>query len=53
MYVEQEDASTFTIGEEVTFLRWGNFFIDEIATVDGIVINMKGKNVCVCIYRCV
>ena len=30
LYLEQEDAATFKVGEEVTFLRWGNFNIDEI-----------------------
>lgn len=45
MYVEQEDACTFSEGEEVTFLRWGNFFIDEIRKENGLVIDMKGNGV--------
>jgi hypothetical protein len=30
LYLDQIDAATFKQGEEVTFLRWGNFFMDEI-----------------------
>ena len=41
--VEQCDAATFKEGEEVTFLRWGNFFIDTITTVDGKVTAMTGR----------
>lgn len=28
--VEQVDAQTFTVGEEVTFVRWGNIRLDKI-----------------------
>ena len=31
LLIDQEDAQTYRVGEEVTFLRWGNFNIDEIA----------------------
>lgn len=30
LWLEQEDAAAFAVGEEVTLLRWGNFIIDEI-----------------------
>jgi glutamyl/glutaminyl-tRNA synthetase len=41
--VDQADAATFTQGEEVTFLRWGNFYIDEIVkdAATGKVVSMK------------
>jgi len=43
LYIDQVDAVTFTEGEEVTFIRWGNFFIDKIEKVDGKVISMSGR----------
>lgn len=30
LLLDQEDVSTFVEGEEITLLRWGNFFIDKI-----------------------
>ena len=30
LLVDQADALSFKEGEEVTFLRWGNFYIDKI-----------------------
>ena len=32
LYIDQCDAKTFSKGEEVTFLRWGNFFIEEVVS---------------------
>jgi len=44
LFVEQEDAATYKQGEEVTFLRWGNFIIDEISRSEaGRVLGMKGR----------
>jgi glutamyl-tRNA synthetase len=44
LYIEQEDAATYKEGEEVTFLRWGNFFIDSIVRDSaGHVTDMKGR----------
>mmetsp|Transcript_4746 Transcript_4746/g.4905 ORF Transcript_4746/g.4905 Transcript_4746/m.4905 type:complete len:635 (+) Transcript_4746:1-1905(+) len=43
--VDQSDAVTYKEGEEVTFLRWGNFFIDEIVKDEGgKVLSMKGRS---------
>lgn len=42
--IDQIDAATFAVGEEVTFLRWGNFFIDEITKdAAGLVTAMTGR----------
>ena len=30
LLLECDDVLTFKVGEEVTLLRWGNFFIDSI-----------------------
>lgn len=45
LYVEQEDAATYKQGEEITFLRWGNFIIDSITrNADGkLVTGMTGR----------
>ncbi len=45
MWVDQSDAITFKEGEEVTFIRWGNFFIDSIVRdeLGSKVISMKVK----------
>lgn len=44
IYIDQSDATTFKEGEEVTFLRWGNFFIDKIERDEtGKVLSMKGR----------
>ena len=39
--MDQADAATFGEGEEVTFLRWGNFNIDKIEKSDGKVTSMQ------------
>ena len=43
VYVDQADAATYKEGEEVTFLRWGNFFIDKIVKdeASGKVLSME------------
>jgi glutamyl-tRNA synthetase len=44
IYIDQSDATTFKDGEEVTFLRWGNFFIDKIERDEtGKVLSMRGR----------
>jgi len=44
LYIDQIDAATFSQGEEVTFIRWGNFYIDTIEkNVEGKVISMTGR----------
>jgi glutamyl-tRNA synthetase len=43
--VDQADAATFAEGEEVTFLRWGNFFIDKVEkNAAGLVTAMTGRH---------
>ena len=41
VYIDQEDAALFKVGEEVTFLRWGNMTIKAIEVNDGVVKSMK------------
>ena len=51
LLVDQADALSFKEGEEVTFLRWGNFFIDKIVKNESgdKVISMEVSVVyCVC-----
>lgn len=45
VYLDQCDAATYKVGEEITLLRWGNIKIDEIvregADGSGKVVSMK------------
>jgi glutamyl-tRNA synthetase len=42
LLIERDDCNGLKIGEEVTLLRWGNFFIDEIERdANNIVTSMK------------
>jgi len=42
IYLEVEDCQTFSEGEEVTLVRWGNFFIDTIVRDgDGKVLSLE------------
>jgi glutamyl-tRNA synthetase len=44
LFIDQLDALTFSEGEEVTFIRWGNFFIEKIEkNSEGKVISMSGR----------
>ncbi len=45
VYVDQEDAALFSVGEEVTFLRWGNMNITDIVkNSDGTVASVKATH---------
>ena len=43
MLLDQEDAASYKVGEEVTLLRWGNAIITSIETdpATGKVLSMK------------
>ena len=42
VYLEVDDAQLFAEGEEVTLVRWGNFFIDRIVKDEnGTVISLE------------
>jgi glutamyl-tRNA synthetase len=42
LLVERDDCAPLKVGEEVTLLRWGNFFIDEIVRdANNVVTSMK------------
>lgn len=44
LLLEREDCNTFAVGEEVTVLRWGNFFIDSIERdANNNVVSMTGR----------
>jgi glutamyl-tRNA synthetase len=45
VYVDQEDAACFKMGEEVTFLRWGNMTITEIVkNPDGSIVSVNATH---------
>lgn len=50
VYVEEDDAVEFTVGENVTFVNWGNLLIKDIKLNDGKVtlvtaeLNLNNKN---------
>lgn len=42
IYLETEDCQPFVEGEEVTLVRWGNFFMDKIErNSDGVVVALE------------
>jgi hypothetical protein len=42
LYLEVDDCQTFSEGEEVTLVRWGNFFVDKIERDDnGVVVAIQ------------
>jgi glutamyl/glutaminyl-tRNA synthetase len=44
LLVDQADAALYKEGEEVTFIRWGNFYIDKIIKdAEGKVLSMEGR----------
>mmetsp|Transcript_5208 Transcript_5208/g.8013 ORF Transcript_5208/g.8013 Transcript_5208/m.8013 type:complete len:905 (+) Transcript_5208:75-2789(+) len=44
LYLEVEDCQNFSEGEEVTLVRWGNFFIDKMErNSNGEVVSMEGR----------
>jgi len=45
VYIDQIDAATYKVGEEVTFLRWGNISVTEINTdANGKVVSIKATH---------
>lgn len=45
LYLDQEDCKGFTVGEEVTLLRWGNFIIDEVVKdASGVITTVKSRH---------
>jgi glutamyl-tRNA synthetase len=44
VYLEMDDCNTFSEGEEVTLMRWGNFFVDKITKNDnGDVVSIEAR----------
>jgi glutamyl/glutaminyl-tRNA synthetase len=45
LFIDQEDAAAYKVGEEVTFLRWGNFIIDTVDkdAATGLISAMSGR----------
>jgi glutamyl/glutaminyl-tRNA synthetase len=44
VYLELDDCNTFSEGEEVTLMRWGNFFVDKITKNDnGDVVSIEAR----------
>lgn len=41
--IEQEDAATLKVGEEITMMEWGNIIISDIETAGKVVLSISAK----------